>query len=74
MFIMHDMHQYKDMPTKDTNYMQLPYKSCTTYLTNHMGSYHVTSYNYSLRVDTYTRIHIHTHMYTDAQKYTHIVA
>ena len=39
----------KAMATDDTDYMQLPYKSYRTGLTNHMGSYIMPLVNNSLR-------------------------
>ena len=53
----------KVMSTKNTDYIQLPYKSCRTCLINHMGfiSYQITP----LVINNLGGGHTHSHMHTD---------
>ena len=64
----------KTMPSNDTNYIQLPYKSCRTCITNHMGPHHAISLLLvinSLGADT-TQIQTHMHMHNDVTDKTNL--
>ena len=57
-------------PTIVTDYMQLPYKSHRTYLTNRMGSisHHITPLVTNSLEDGHTNTHTQIHMHTDIRE------